>query len=576
MTTSLIDAESVLAIDLGSVQTRAILFDVVDGQYRFIASGCAASTVNAPYRDVGESVTHAVKQLQEVTGRVFISPTTSNILLPTQKDGTGVDRLVVTYTAGPELRIIAAGLLPDVSLESAQRLVSTIYGKVVDTISLNDRRRNEAQLDAIISAQPDLIILAGGTERGASRSVFKLVELILLVCRLLPQEKRPQVLYAGNQLLAKKIQEVLEKWTHIIVAPNVRPTIDQEDLGPAQEAFMQVVTGVRMNQIGGLQQLGSVSSTPPIPGSYGMGRIMRFMSQIMDPNRGVLGVDLGSNSTTLAAASAGKMALDVYPYGAGAGATRTLEASSLAEIAAWLPVHVTESTLRDYIYQKSLDPNVLPLTSETLAIEQSLARQALRLSMNQLSGHWQNAPYFEPIFASGSILTQAPTPAQALLMLLDGLQPMGITTVLLDQNGLLPLLGAIAKMNSVLPVQVIESGAFMNLGTVISPVSDARYGTPILRVRLVHEDGGGESNLEVRQGNLLVLPIPFGQKAKLQLQTLHRTEIEPRVRRNPGGFTIVGGVCGAVIDARGRPLGLPKDDARRREMIKKWALTLGG
>ena len=57
---------------------------------------------------------------------------------------------------------------------------------------------------------------------------------------------------------------------------------------------------------------------------------------------------------------------------------------------------------------------------------------------------------------------------------------------------------------------------------------------------------------------------------------LHRTELEPRVRRNPGGFTIVGGVCGAVIDARGRPLNLPKDDARRREMIKKWTLTLGG
>ncbi len=46
--TSLVDAESVLAIDIGSLNTRTLLFDVVDGQYHFIASSTAPTTATAP------------------------------------------------------------------------------------------------------------------------------------------------------------------------------------------------------------------------------------------------------------------------------------------------------------------------------------------------------------------------------------------------------------------------------------------------------------------------------------------------------------------------------------------------
>ena len=67
MTTSLVDAESVLAIDLGSQSTRALLFDVVDGQYSFIAAGSSPTTLEAPYRDVGEGASQAIFQLQSIT-----------------------------------------------------------------------------------------------------------------------------------------------------------------------------------------------------------------------------------------------------------------------------------------------------------------------------------------------------------------------------------------------------------------------------------------------------------------------------------------------------------------------------
>jgi len=99
MTANALDAVSILALDLGSVNTRANLFDVADGQYRFIASGISPSTVNAPYFDIGEGIYQALDRLQAITGKILLDRD-ANIILPSQAGGEGVDRLVVTYSCG--------------------------------------------------------------------------------------------------------------------------------------------------------------------------------------------------------------------------------------------------------------------------------------------------------------------------------------------------------------------------------------------------------------------------------------------------------------------------------------------
>lgn len=571
MTTSLVDAESVLVLDLGTLHTRALLFDVVDGQYRFVASSMAATTANTPYQDVREGVHTAVLQLQEVTGRVF-TDLESRIIVPTYPNGDGVDRLVIISSVGPELRIVTMGLLDDVSVDSANRLAASTCGKIVESIGLNDRRKAEVQMDAILRVSPDLIILAGGTERGATRSIGKMVELISLVCRVTPTEKRPQILYAGNQSLARKIKEILDKHATTQIAPNIRPSIDFEDLSPAQQVLGQMVMQIRQTHIGGLQSLAANANLPPIPTSQAFGRMIRFLSHIYDAQKGVLGIDLGSAATTLAVGQGGKLLLDVLPYGMGYGLRSALEVSRIDEIESWLNLHVPQDELRDYLYQKSLFPHTIPLSEEGLAIEEAMARQILRLSANHLQNQRTTMPHsFEPIVVSGGFFSQLPLPGQAMLAVLDGIQPVGIGIVLSDPHGLLGALGAIAQLNSILPVQVLES-AFQNLGTVISPISDSRYGTPILKVRLEVEQGE-EMRLEVKQGALIKLPLKPGHVARIHLEPLNRTEVDPR-RKNGGSFKIVGGLCGAVIDARGRSLQLPEDPARRLDMHKKWLATL--
>ncbi len=574
MTVSMIDAESLLAIDLGSMYTRASLFDVVDGRYHFIATGSACSTVDAPYSDASEGVTHALHALQDVCGRKLLTPE-ENIILPSQADGSGTDRMVFTHSAGPQLRIVVAGLLNDVSLASALNLAETLPAEVVEQISLNDTRSRAMQVDAILAAKADLVILAGGTEAGASRSVYDLVELVALACQVLPQGNRPSVLYCGNRALGKNIKEFLEKMTRIRLSPNLRPSIDQENLGPAQDVLGKLVTETRLNQIGGLQELVSLCSVNPIPSAHAFGRMIRFLSQLYDPQRGVMGIDLGSSALTVAAAVSGKLAQKVFPFGIGEAIRNVIEQSSLAEITQWLPMEISDEEVRDDLWQLSLYPHCLPTTSQTLAIQQAAARQALRLALKQIQSESPGMVMnFEPFLASGAALTRAPSPMSSMLMLLDGIQPVGVTTFVLDQNSLIAGLGAAAEINSILPVQVLESGAFLNLGSVISPISSARPGSEILRVRLENEDGS-TSRFEVKKGTLLALPLQPGQSARIHLEALRRTVIDPLSNSRTGSYRIIGGACGAVIDARGRPLVLPVDAQKRRDLLLKWSNALG-
>lgn len=572
MTLSTLDAESILAIDLGSVHTRAALFDVVEGHYAFIAAATAPSSIQAPHHDARVSVLSALAHLTELTGRSFVSDD-EKIILPSDPTGAGCDQMVMTFSGGPDLRLAVAGLLSEVSLESAGHLIATAPGRIIETIGLNDHRRPEAQLDALLKTGPDLILLTGGTENGASRSVFKLAELLVLACRVLPEDKRPEIFYAGNHALAKRIGEVLSRWTQVTVAPNLRPSIDVEDLSPAQSAYSDVLTRLKSRQVGGFQELAGLCSAPALPTSHAIGRMVRFLSKIYDPDKGVLGVDVGASHTTAAAGVGGNLALHVEPVGVGETLHSLLDDTPLSEVVHWLPMQVSESDVRDYFWQKSLYPGSVPATVEALAFEQAAARVLLQRAMAKVNARIPGKEgVFEPIIASGAILAALATPGQALLTLLDGVQPRGVTTIILDAHSLTPSLGAVAQINPVLPVQVLESGAFLNLGTVISPVSSARAGSSIMRMRLETE-AGAETMLEIHQGTLNRLPLQPGQTATLHIEPLHGTIIEGGGRRGMQSFKITGGLCGAVIDARGRPLKLPQENAQRYELFKKWQKT---
>jgi hypothetical protein len=583
MTSSYVSADSLLAIDIGTLTTRAFLFDVAGGRYRFVAAGSAATTVGTPYHDAGEGVRRALDQLQTVTGRTLFTEH-EGLIIPSKPDGSGVDKITATLSAGPPLKVVAVGLLDEVSAESAKHLAATTYAQVVETLSLNDRRKQDARIDTILRTRPDVVIVAGGTEGGASETVRKFLEAIGLACYLMLEDQRPFVLFAGNHELQKEARESLKPLTSLQIAPNIRPTLETEQLEPAQVKLSQIYRQVRARQIPGIPEILNWSEGRLMPSGTAFGRIIRFLSRVYDPAKGVLGIDVGTCATTLAMAFAGKLTVGVHTQlGMASKNGGVLQHTPIENITRWLALEIPAETVRDYVYNKAIYPASLPATTDEMAMEQALARQIIRVAAQKTLASLPLTtagpgpgllPWFEPIMATGSVLTHAPTLGQTMLMLLDGLQPTGVTTIVLDQNDVAPALGGAAETNPLLAVQVLESNTFLNLGTVISPVGNARPGNPILRVRLTFDDGN-ETKVEVKYGTITVLPVPQGQSAHLRLQPLHRFDVGMGGPGRGGRLRVVGGALGVVIDARGRPIYLGEDPRRLRELHKKWLWILG-
>ena len=126
-------------------------------------------------------------------------------------------------------------------------------------------------------------------------------------------------------------------------------------------------------------------------------------------------------------------------------------------------------------------PRWIPDTQKMLSLSLSFARYRLQQGLISLARNhdWlEYHPehgldgYFVPIIASGAVLTGAPDPALVMLTLLDGLQPRQITTMVLDRHHLLPLLAKFGEVEPLVPVHLLSSPAFENLGTVISTVGE--------------------------------------------------------------------------------------------------------
>ena len=585
MPASLVQTESILGIDVGATVTRAVLFDVVEGQYRFVASGQAPSTAEAPFSDIGLGVREAITNLQRVTGQTLLGLHDNNLIAPAQPDGSGVDAVVATISAGPAVKTVVVGLLSDVSLQSAQRLAESTYSRIVETLDLSDQRRPDQQMDSIVRSRPDLVLLAGGTDGGASRSIQKMLEAVGLACYLMPMEKRPMVLYAGNRKLASEVQELLGGHVgKLEVSHNVRPSLDTEDLDPARHDLALLVGKLRERQIKGVDELNIWSAGSLLPTAYAQGRVIRFLSKMYESTRGLLSVNLGASATSVAAGFNGDLTLGVYPqYGLGENLAGLLQQTELDSIMRWLQLDISPNTLREYMFQKSLYPASIPATKDEQALAQAIARQALYLAVRAAQKNFPAharpnrhgvMPPLDLILGGGGVVSEGTSLGQSLLLLLDAIQPVGIMPVLLDQNNLLPLLGAAASRSHYLPVQVIESGAFIGLGTVVSLVASANYGDQVLRAKLSYSDGT-EARADVKFGGLEILPLPSGQTARLSLQPLRRADVGLGAGKG-GSTTVTGGAMGVVLDARGRPLQLPADPVRRRELMKRWSYAVGG
>lgn len=568
MATLLTEVNSVLGIEIGSVHTRAILFDVVEESYQFIAASSTLSTYEEPYFNVMIGIVEAIGKLQDITGKYFLD-LNKKLIIPSNGSVEGVDKLLITLSCGPDPHLVTFGLLNDISLATANQLAKTVPVIIKDSFGINDRRSVQSQVDALLAAKPDILVFAGGSDRGATRSIARMANMIHAAVKLLPDCERPKILYCGNYAMVKRVKEILEKVTTVNVTNNIKPEIESEDLLKASHDLNQMIVGLKAQQITGLEQILLLCSDQPLMSGFGFQRVIQFLGKLYDPVRGVLGIDLGSAHTIVAYANREKSSLNTLPIGTGIGLETFLQKTPLSEITRWLPDPIPDSQIMNYLWQKTIFPKSTPMTTDDLHIELAVIRQIMMAAMQEMDIiEAASSRSFEPILISGAALTHTASPWQILLTLVDGIQPVGITPLVMDKHGILSILGAAAKTNPLLPVQVLESTAFINLATVITLESPQKPGNVILQARL-QSSSGARHEIAIKQGSLVSLPLAFGESGLLYLKPVKKIRIAD-IEINDEPIKVKGGVCGIVFDSRGRPISLPEDGTKRREMIKSW------
>ena len=578
--------ESILVADCGTVSTKLLLLEKVEATYRFVAQAEALTTDKPPWEDITAGITHALETLQQTTGRILF---TEGRLVTPREGIQGVDAFVVLLSASKPLHLILAGLVREMSLESAHRAAASTYAHIDTVLSREGSLRSpeETWARAVRDMAPDAIFLVGGVDGGASRPVMELADAIALGISMVEEEQRPRILYAGNANLRASITKLLGEIAQVDVVDNVRPTASTEYIGPAQDFLEKIFTEAHLQQVPGVDSLLAWSRLPVQPTAAAFGRVIEYLwHREGTPGRGVLGVDLGAANTTIAACFNGQLYLSVHgEQGTIYGPLPWVEKRTAAALLRWIPEEMGEEALMATLYNQELHPWTVPQDPQELWVAQAVIREMLRGSLRNAFPTWNAGPaaseypgmlpQMDPILLSGGSMVHLPRPGQALLVALDGIQPVGISTILLDTNRAAPALGAVAGIKPLAAASALDAGSLISLGTVISPVGKARPGETVLKMKITYEDKT-ELNVEAHYGELEIWPLLPGQHATLELKPSRRFDLGMGGPGKGGKVEAIGGLVGLVVDARGRPLALPEDPERRRKYLRRWTWDVGG
>jgi uncharacterized protein (TIGR01319 family) len=490
--------------------------------------------------------------------------------------------------------MMVAGVVKKMTAESAARAALGAGAIVMDTIATNDRRLPHQKIERIRQLRPDMILMAGGTDGGTKKHVVALAELLAAA------QPRPRlgqgynlpVIYAGNVEVRPDIRRMLADKVALQFVANVRPVLETENLSPARDAIHELFMEHVMAQAPGYSKLMEWTDVPIMPTPGAMGLIIKALAERDRVN--VVGVDIGGATTDVFSVFDETFNRTVSAnLGMSYSVSNVLAEAGIDNIQRWVPFALHAAELRDRIGNKMIRPTTIPQTLEELKIEQAIAREALRLAFIQhkqfavkLRGVQQERTIADAfiqhgedtlvdmmqldlLVGSGGVLSHAPRRTQSLLMMIDAFEVEGITEIAVDSIFMMPHLGVLSTVHAAAATEVFEKDCLIRLGTCVAPVGRHRRDPLLATVEI-----GGHVKLDLKVGELQLVAVE--SEGKVPLVVTPHKNID--VGAGPGVQVrkeVHGGVCGIVLDGRGRrPLPLPATEPARVAAATLWNETL--
>ncbi len=585
----------VVATDCGSTTTKAIMIERVDGVFRQTHRAEAPTTVEEPFADVTLGVTNAVTELQELSGRPLVRDDGTIIRRADGEGSEGCDLYISTSSAGGGLQMMVAGVVREMTAESAKRAALGAGAIVMDTIASNDRRRPHEQVQRIRELRPDMVLISGGTDGGDTKKVTEIAELIA------PAKPRPRfggeyslpIIFAGNKDARPAIERTFAQGGFDLkVVDNLRPTLEREHLGPARETIHDVFLEHVMAHAPGYDRLIDWADAPIMPTPGAVGDILQAIARGRGIN--VVGVDIGGATTDVFSVFDGAFNRTVSAnLGMSYSISNVCAEAGMSNVLRWVHLDMDERELRNRVKNKMIRPTTIPQTHEALVFEQAVSREALRLAYEQhkafatsLKGVQQqrtvgdafsqsesgrslvNGMALDLLVASGGVLSHAPRMEQTAAMLIDAFEPEGFTELAKDSIFMMPHLGVLATVHERAAMEVFERDCLIVLGTCVAPSGVAVEGKPVMTWSARWDGGHADGTLMGMDMKL----VRIGERATVEVTPARGFDVGAgsgvAVRRE-----VRGGTVGLILDGRGRPLKVDPGAAGRR-LVSRWTKEL--
>lgn len=200
-----------LIFDIGSTFTKGVAYDLEKGE--IIGKAKYPSTVN---EDVNIGLSKVIEDIKAQTGYRI--------------EEFEIKR--ATSSAAGGLKIIAIGLVPDLTAEAAKKAALSAGGKVLKVYSYE---LTSSDLEEILFLKPDIIILSGGTDGG--NRYYPLVN----AQKLSTLPLNIPFIYAGNKDLRDKIEKIFrENNKEIYITENVMPEYGVININEVQKLIREI------------------------------------------------------------------------------------------------------------------------------------------------------------------------------------------------------------------------------------------------------------------------------------------------------------------------------------------------
>lgn len=458
-----------LLIDFGSTYTKVTLVDIENEV--IVGNNKSYTTVET---DVMTGYNNALEKLYaDIKDKVNL-------------EDINIEKKLACSSAAGGLKIVAIGLVPELTAEAAKRAALGAGARVIKTYSHN---LNSSETEEIKNSEADMVLLAGGTDGGN-------IECITHNAGMLAEHDiKVPIVVAGNKSCQDDIVKIFEDNNiEYHVTENVMPTLKEINVVPARETIRSIF----MDQIVNAKGMSHVEETiseilMPTPAAVLKAAEVLSKGTKDEPGVGDLAViDIGGATT------------DIHSIGEGAPskasvilrglrepiAKRTVEgdlgmrysAVSILEAAGTLLLrkYLDLSEYDDYeeqFYKRYNNTSFVPEAERDIKFDEAMAKICADISMKRHAGRVEQiyspmggAMYSQTgkdlmelpyIIGTGGVLVNSANPEEILKASTftmddpDSLKPRK-PKYLIDKSYILSSMGLLAMVNPNMAVRMLK------------------------------------------------------------------------------------------------------------------------